>query len=621
VNALVPARRERPRLQVVSGEAAILDGQWASDHWDASLLGIPARRGRGTARFGGISQQWLRDPVKRWSRFRLATGCAFATIDSGALALTRFSRFLATRHPQAADASAITRPVLEDYLSWLLTQGYSASTRALSLSMARVFFDACHRHGWLPGLAASATIYVEELPFHHDEIARFIPEFVMAQLESGQALSKIPHTTTRNLVIVLIETGLRGGDACNLPFSPVLADSSGWPCLRFEAVKVRAEQLIPLSAKAAAAISAQQDYVRQRWPAGSPWLFPGMTGNDDGSKPYSHSAFIQQLRRWQRVIDLRDEAGQPVTVTGHQFRHTLGTRLINSGVPQHVVQRLPGHASPHMTSHYAKVHDATIREAFDRYQSQRVNISGEPIGYDPGSPAASAEWVKHNLNRVRDSLPNGYCGRPAQQDCPHPNACLTCPDFQTSPSSCRSTGGRPRSTAVSSPKPRARDSSASPGTCAVSRPTWTGSSPPSKASRTTIPAMNRADNSAFLAQANARRHQAALAAAHHAIYQLRREGKPVTYAAVAYAAGVSRTWLYSQDQIRDLISDLRKDEPPAAALTAQRASTSSLRQRLDTACAEITRLRTENRSLRDQLARQLGLHRTQPASKAPAKPK
>ena len=428
-----PARRERPWLQAVSGEAAILDGQWACDHWDAGRLGIPARRGRGTARFDGISQPWLRGPVKRWSRFRLATGCAFATIDAGALALTRFSRFLATRHPQAADASAITRPVLEDYLSWLVTQGYSASTRALSLSMIRVLFDACHRHGWLPGLAAAATIYVEELPFHHDEIARFIPEFVMAQLESSEAIAKIPHATTRNLVIVLIETGLRGGDACNLPFNPVLADSSGWPCLRFEAVKVRAEQLIPLSARAAAAIAAQQDHVRARWPGGSPWLFPGIAGNDDGSKPYSHSAFTKQLAHWQRVIGLHDESGQPVTVTGHQFRHTLGTRLINSGVPQHVVQKLLGHASPHMTSHYAKIHDATIREAFDRYQSQRVNIAGEPVSYDPGSPAASAEWVKHHLNRVRDSLPNGYCGRPAQQDCPHPNACLTCPDFQTTP--------------------------------------------------------------------------------------------------------------------------------------------------------------------------------------------
>ena len=28
-------------------------------------------------------------------------------------------------------------------------------------------------------------------------------------------------------------------------------------------------------------------------------------------------------------------------------------------------------------------------------------------------------------------MPNGFCGRPPQQDCPHPNACLTCPDFQT----------------------------------------------------------------------------------------------------------------------------------------------------------------------------------------------
>ncbi|HXL94815.1 MAG TPA: tyrosine-type recombinase/integrase [Streptosporangiaceae bacterium] len=323
MTAAPPAGHGRPQLQVVSGEGAVLDGQWASDHWDAGGLGIPARRGRGTARFGGISQPWLRGPVKRWSRLRLATGCAFATIDAGALAFTRFSRFLASRLPQAPDASAITRPVLEDYMSWLLAQGYAPSTRALSLSMIRVFFDACHRHGWLPGLAASATIYVEELPFHHDEIARFIPEFVMAQLESGQALPKIPHTTTRNLVVVLIETGLRGGDACNLPFSPLLTDSGGWPCLRFEAVKVRSEQMIPLSAKAAAAIRAQQDFVRERWPAGSPWLFPGIAGNQDGSRPYSHSAFSRQLARWQRVIDLRDEAGQPVTVTAHQFRHTL----------------------------------------------------------------------------------------------------------------------------------------------------------------------------------------------------------------------------------------------------------------------------------------------------------
>ena len=428
------SRAEALQLTVVAGRDGVdLDGEWASDKWDASRLGVPARRGRGRARFDTISHDWLREPAKRWCRFRLATGCAFATINAGALALSRFSWFLAARHPKVTAPSGINRPVLEDYLAWLLTKNYSASTRALTPSMLRVFFDACHRHGWLPGLAPNATIHVEELPFHHVQVPRFIPEFVMNQLEAEQALAQLPRTTTRNLIIVMIETGIRGGDACNLPFNPIITDSSGWPCLRFHASKVRAEQLIPLSAKAAETIRAQQDHVRTSWSEGSPSLFPGLAGNEDATKPYSHSNLTRQIRKWCQDLGLHDEAGQPVAVTGHQFRHTLGTRLINSGVPQHIVQMMLGHASPNMTGHYAHVHDSTIRDEFDRYHAQRVNIAGDRLNYDTPAPTANAEWVKHNLNRVRDSLPNGYCGRPPQQDCPHPNACLTCPDFQTTP--------------------------------------------------------------------------------------------------------------------------------------------------------------------------------------------
>ena len=84
-----------------------------------------------------------------------------------------------------------------------------------------------------------------------------------------------------------------------------------------------------------------------------------------------------------------------------------------------------------MTARYATLHDTTVREAFDTYWSQRVNVLGELIGFDPWAPTAEAEWTKHRLARVQASLPNGYCARPPQQDCPHPNACLTCPDFQT----------------------------------------------------------------------------------------------------------------------------------------------------------------------------------------------
>ena len=133
--------------------------------------------------------------------------------------------------------------------------------------------------------------------------------------------------------------------------------------------------------------------------------------------------------------------------------------------------------------------------------------------------------------------------------------------------------------------------------------------------------MTRADNSAFLAQANARRHQAALSAAHHAIEQLQRQGQAVNFSTVAQSAGVSRAWLYRQDQIRDLISRQQAlKPPPARRVTAHRATADSLRQRLDAARAEITRLRAENRTLRDQIARHFGLQRTQHARNPPGEP-
>ncbi len=95
----------------------------------------------------------------------------------------------------------------------------------------------------------------------------------------------------------------------------------------------------------------------------------------------------------------------------------------------------------------------------------------------------------------------------------------------------------------------------------------------------------------------------------------------MTFSTVAQSAGVSRGWLYRQDQIRDLISQQRALKPPVTRLTAQRATADSLRQRLDAARTEITRLRAENHSLRQQLARQLGLQRTQHDKHPPSEPR
>ena len=84
-----------------------------------------------------------------------------------------------------------------------------------------------------------------------------------------------------------------------------------------------------------------------------------------------------------------------------------------------------------MTAVYARLHDTTLRKAFETYCRTRVNVDGERLAFDDDTPTADAEWVKQHFARVEAGLPNGYCGRPPQQHCPHPNACLPYADFQT----------------------------------------------------------------------------------------------------------------------------------------------------------------------------------------------
>jgi ferredoxin len=84
-----------------------------------------------------------------------------------------------------------------------------------------------------------------------------------------------------------------------------------------------------------------------------------------------------------------------------------------------------------MTAHYAKITDQTVRRRWE--QATRVNVNGEPVVIDPAGPLAQAQWAKTRYGIATQTLPNGYCGLPVQRQCPHANACLTCPVFITGP--------------------------------------------------------------------------------------------------------------------------------------------------------------------------------------------
>ncbi|MGH3259526.1 MAG: DUF6262 family protein [Streptosporangiaceae bacterium] len=123
----------------------------------------------------------------------------------------------------------------------------------------------------------------------------------------------------------------------------------------------------------------------------------------------------------------------------------------------------------------------------------------------------------------------------------------------------------------------------------------------------------RADNSAHIIAAARRRSDDARRRAVAVLRSLDADGRHVTFSTVASAAGVSRSWLYAQEDLREQIGRLRTRQQEALSSPPvpdrQRATPASLLRRLEAAAARIRVLESENRQLRDALERALGEQR------------
>lgn len=124
--------------------------------------------------------------------------------------------------------------------------------------------------------------------------------------------------------------------------------------------------------------------------------------------------------------------------------------------------------------------------------------------------------------------------------------------------------------------------------------------------------MTQADRTARLIQHARTRHEQTLERARAALAALAASGGTVTITALSGNAGVSRSWIYAQPELRDQIEQLRSGLPRTGLSDRQagsQASAESLRRRLALAHQRIQQLRDENRQLQQSLARAHGQRR------------
>jgi integrase len=411
---------------------------FSDDVWFAKHLGLrvshhidPHQKG-GRIIFSAIKPNSLKENAKRFVLYKSST-VEFTTINLDYMVTFRdFSRFLSEIY-FVGEIEDINRSIIVDYAHHMNQRGLSAKSRYRRLSVLSLFFETGAINGWFQ--VPPHLVRKEDYPKHNRPLPRYIPEEVMKQL--NEHLDALPEAVTR-MVLVIQECGLRIGELCQLSLDCLKHDSEGQWRIQFMRWKTKKEDSLPISKELANVIQEQQRYIQTNFGTEFQYLFCGRKSISNfvpEPKVMSSGSFIKHLIKLAKNYEIKDSSGKIWSFQTHQFRHTVGTRMINAGVPQNIIQRYLGHESPAMTNVYAHIHDETLRKEIEKYHDTRVvNFQGETAELEETVLASGDDlnWFKKTVQAR--ALEHGYCARPkllGDCDIPGFDGCYNCPHWRT----------------------------------------------------------------------------------------------------------------------------------------------------------------------------------------------
>lgn len=402
--------------------------EWDKDIWDRRNLSIPEEHinpsdNEYIINFSDIKNSYFKEQVKRYCKLRINT-TSYSYVSDIARTLRVFFNFLVKRNPNIKRIKQITRLDIEEYISEINSRGYNPRTVTGYLSIVRTFLEDITRYGW-HDCPESILFYSDDFPQEIRTKPRYIDSYILDQL--NKKIEKLDDTTATMLMIIQ-ECGMRISELCTLKRNCVITDKDGDYFLKYYQRKMKKEHIVPISRDLGELILNHEEIMENKTNNNFKYLFQ----KEDGS-PINQNTFRRNLNTLAYEEKIVDRNGEIFRFHAHAFRHTVGTQMINNGVPQHVVQKFLGHESPEMTSRYAHIFDETMKKEFQQFQEKLVSNKGTVINLDDENEVDSTElqWFKQNINA--QALPNGYCRLPVVAgSCPHANACLDCTHFCTS---------------------------------------------------------------------------------------------------------------------------------------------------------------------------------------------
>ena len=246
---------------------------------------------------------------------------------------------------------------------------------------------------------------------HCKNLPRFIPEEVLQQLYFH--LATFPAFLSR-MLLLLVESGLRVNELCNLPFDCLTWDEAGNWSLRYHQLKIQQEHTLSISRLAAVAIREQQQAVRDEQGSTTRVLFPNAKG-----LPISQGSFMKTLNGIARERSIRDASGAVWQFRARQFRQTAIARKFIDGVPLHLMHRhLDMQTIDEAVRVYKHLFDPSQNELLFPHLNEITGGKGKCDEQSGLSESEGAEWIYKKV--FTDTTPAGYCTLPPTvSQCPH----------------------------------------------------------------------------------------------------------------------------------------------------------------------------------------------------------
>ena len=277
----------------------------------------------------------------------IATQKTSATCAAHATQLRRFYCFLATQPPDIL--FGFSRPQWQNFLKYLCECAlFAETTRRHSILNVRAYLYWLYEQNKV-SFDPYTYCRISDSPKIPYRLPRPLDPLLDHKLQNYLENSEEPY---RRAFFIMRHSGIRIGELRDLSFDCLRIDANGNVQLKVPLGKLGSERMVPLAAKAVAAIKAIQVETAQYFLHSSRLGSPShLLMNSSGLRP-------QKINLAFAFVDISNKFSPGVRIYPHQLRHSYATTLLNAGLSLTALRDLLGHRSVTMTLRYAAItHD------------------------------------------------------------------------------------------------------------------------------------------------------------------------------------------------------------------------------------------------------------------------